>query len=97
MLEFYSFLCPETEFISNSDRPFKKTIFFDSVNFIDEENIVTYVAYDCGNVFHTDAPTGIGHINRDRKTLPDCVKNPSASRVTINITGLLMKSETLIS
>ena len=45
----------------------KKTVSFDDVvHFIDEENIVTYVDFDCGITFLPETPTKIRQINRER-------------------------------
>ena len=45
----------------------KKTVSFDDVvHFIDEENMVTYVVFDCGITFFLETPTKIRQINRER-------------------------------
>ena len=47
-----------------------KTVFFDDiVHLIDEENIGTYVDFDCGITFYPEAPTKIKQINRDQKNI----------------------------
>ena len=52
------------DFISNR----KKTIPFDDVvHFIDEQNIVTYVEFDCDFTFCPESPTKSDQINRERK------------------------------
>ena len=51
-LAIHSILRPEEDVISNCGQTFKKTVsFVDVVHFIDEENIVTYVDFDCGITF----------------------------------------------
>ena len=48
-LAIHFILRPEDDFISNCGPNVKKTASFDDdVHFIDEENIVTYVNFDCG-------------------------------------------------
>ena len=43
---------------------------------IEKEKIVTYVGFDCGNTFYTEAHTKVGQINRDRKIFPgSCEKH----------------------
>ena len=45
----------------------KKTVSFDDfVQFIDKENIVSYVDFDSGITFFTETPTKIRQINRER-------------------------------
>ena len=52
-------------------------IFFDDiVHFIDEENIVTYVDFDCCNTFCPKAASKIWHINRERKNICGSYKTP---------------------
>ena len=76
----------------------KKTVSFDdAVHFIDEENMVIYVDFDCGIPFFPETPTKIRQINRERITFPDPVKNPNAFPATMNIPVLLMSSIALIS
>ena len=63
----HSFLHREDNFLSNCGHSFKKTVSFDDVvHFIDEENIVTYVDFDCGITFYPETPTKIRQINRER-------------------------------
>ena len=65
-LAIYSILRPEIDFISNCGPNVKKTVSFDDfAHFIDEENIVTYVDFDCGITSLTETPTKIRQINRD--------------------------------
>ena len=64
-LAIHSILCLEEDLLSNSGQSFKKTVSFDDiVNFIDEENIVNYVDFDCGNTFYPQIATKIRHIYR---------------------------------
>ena len=66
-LPIHSILRPEDDLISNCGPSVKKTVSFDDVvHFIDEENMVTYVDFDCGITFFTETPTKIRQINRER-------------------------------
>ena len=66
-LAIHSILRPEDDLISNCGPNVRKTASFgDVVHFIDEENIVTYVDFDCGITFFPETPTKIRHINRER-------------------------------
>ena len=86
----------EYDLVSNCGPNVKKTVSFDDVvHFIDEENMVTYVDFDCGSYLEllqkSDRSTEIGI------TFPDPVKNPNAFPATINIPVLLMSRIALIS
>ena len=79
-LAINSILRPEDDPISNCGPNVKKTASFDDVvHFIDEENIVTYVDFDCGNTFLPETPTKIRQINRERNYIfrscekPQCI------------------------
>ena len=66
-LAIHSILRWEDDLISNCGPNVKKTVSFDDVvNFIDEENIVTYVEFDSGITFLPETPTKIRQINRER-------------------------------
>ena len=57
----------EDDLISNCVPNVKKTVSLDDVAyFIDEENMVTYVDFDCGIKFLPETPTKISQINRER-------------------------------
>ena len=43
----------------------KNCVFDNVVHFIDEENMVTYVDFDCGITFFPETPTKITQINQD--------------------------------
>ena len=76
----------------------KKTVSFDDiVHFIDEQNIVTYVVFDCDFTFYPETPTKIRQNNRQKNYISRTCKNPSAFPATINITVLLMSSISPIS
>ena len=65
-LAIHSILRPEDELISNCGPNVKKTVSFDDVvHFIDEENMVSYVGFDCGITFFPETPTKIRQINRE--------------------------------
>ena len=62
-----SILRPEDDLTSNCGQTFKTTVSFDdTVHFIDKENIVTYVDFDCGITFYTETPTKNRHIKREQ-------------------------------
>ena len=66
-LAIYSILRLEDDVISNCGPNVRRTVSFDDVvHFNDEENIVTYVDFDCGITFFPENPTKIRHINRER-------------------------------
>ena len=97
-LAIYSILRPKDDLISNCGPNLKKTVSFDDVvDFIDEENMVTYVDFDWGITFFPESPTKIRQINENGITFPDTEKNPNAFSATINIPVLLMSSIALIS
>ena len=63
-LAIHSILRPEDDLISNFGPNVKKTVSFDDVvHFIDDENMVTYVDFDCGITFFPETPTEIRQIN----------------------------------
>ena len=97
-LAIYSSLRPEGDFLSNCGPSVKKTVSVaDVVHFIDEENIVTYVDFDCGITFLPETPTKSDRLTENGITFRDPVKNPSAFPATINMSVLLMSSIALIS
>ena len=70
-------LRPEDAFISNCGPNVKKTVSFDDVvHFIDEENLVSYVDFDCGNKFFPETPTKIRQINRERNYISRSHEKP---------------------
>ena len=76
-LAFHSFLRPKDDFISNCGPNVKKTVSFDDVvHFIDQENIVTYVGFDCGITFLPETPTKITQINRERNYISRSCEKP---------------------
>ena len=67
-LAIHSILRPEDDLISKCGQNFRKTVSFDDIaHFIDEENIVTKVDFDCGITFNPETPTKVTQINRERK------------------------------
>ena len=48
----------------------------DNVHFIDEENIVTYVDFDCGITFYPETPTKNRQINRERNYISGSCEKP---------------------
>ena len=66
-LAIFSILRPQDDLISNWVPNVKKTVSFDDVvHFIDEENMVTDVDFDCGITFFPENPTKFRQINRER-------------------------------
>ena len=66
-LAIRSILRPEEDLISNCGPNVKKTVSFDDVvHFIDAENIVSYVDFDCGITLLPETLTKIRQINRER-------------------------------
>ena len=62
-LAIHSILRPEDDLISNCGPSVKKTVSFDDVvHLIDEENMVTYVDFDCGITFFPETTTKIRQI-----------------------------------
>ena len=89
-LTFHSILLPEDDLISNCGPNVKKTVSFDdNVHSIDEENMVTYVDFDCGITFLPGTPTKIRQINRERNYIsrscekPQCI--PSNDQHTCSV------------
>ena len=75
--KIYSILRPKADLISNCAHIFEKTVSFgDILNFIDEENIVIPVDFDCGITFYHEAPTEIGHENREWKNMSRSFEKP---------------------
>ena len=76
-LAIRSILRPEDDLISNCGPNVKKSVSFDDVvHFIDEENMVTYVDFDCGITFFTKTPTKISQINRERNYISKFCEKP---------------------
>ena len=97
-LAIHSILRPEDDLISNCGPILKKTVSFDDVvHSIDEENMVTYVDFDCGITFFSENLTKIREIKRERNCISRSCEKPNAFPATINIPFLLMSSIDLIS
>ena len=76
-LSIHSILRPEDDLISNCGPNVKKTVSFDDVvHFIDEENIVTYVDFDCSITFLSETPTKIRQITRERNYISRSCEKP---------------------
>ena len=76
-LAIHSILRPEDDLISNCGPNLKKTVSFDDVvHFIDEENTVTYVVFDCGITFFPGTPTKIRQIKRERNHVSRSCEKP---------------------
>ena len=76
-LAIHSILRPEDDLISKCGPNVRKTVSFDDVvHFIDEENIVTYINFDCGVFFLPETPTKIRQINRERKYISRSCEKP---------------------
>ena len=81
--------------MSNCGYKFKKTVAIDDMlHFIDEENTVTYIDFDCSTTFYAEAPTKLGQINRGRRNIsrrfekPKCI--PNNERHTCSLDGELI-------
>ena len=79
-LAIHSILRPEDDLRSNCGPNVKTTVSSDDVvHFIDEENMVTYVDFDCGIAFLPETPTKVRQINRERNYIsrpcekPQCI------------------------
>ena len=76
-LAIHSILRPEEDLISNYCPNVKKTVSFDDVvQFIDEEDMVTFVDFDCGITFPPETPTKIRQINRERNYISRSCEKP---------------------
>ena len=76
-LAVHSILRPEEDLRSNCGPNVRKTVSFDDVvHFIDEENIVTYVDFDCGITLFPETPTKIGQINREPNYISRSCEKP---------------------
>ena len=66
----HSVLRPEDDFVSNCGTNVKKSVSFDDVvHLIDEDNMVTYVDFDCGIMFFPESPTKMRQFSRERNYL----------------------------
>ena len=80
-LAIHSILRPEDDLISNCGPNLKKTVSFDDVvHFIDEENVVSYVDFDCGITFFPESPTKIRQIKRERNYISRSCEKPQCIR-----------------
>ena len=69
----------EDDLMSNCGPNVKKTVSFDDVvHFIDEQNIVTYVEFDCGITFSPETPTKNRQINRERIYISRSCEKPQS-------------------
>ena len=76
-LAIQSMLRPEDDLLSNSGPNLEKNVsFHDVVHFIDEENMVTYVDFDCGITFFPETPTKNRQINRGRNYISRSCEKP---------------------
>ena len=76
-LAIFSILRREDDLISNCDPNVKKIVCFDDVVlFIDEENMVTYIDFDCGLTFLPETSTKIRQINRERNHISRSCEKP---------------------
>ena len=61
-LAIQSILRPEDDLIADCGRNFKKTVSFDDIVHVsDEENSVTYVDFDCGITLYPENPSKFTH------------------------------------
>ena len=67
-LAIHYILSPEDNVKWKWGQNLKEIVSFDDiVHFIDDENIVNYVDFDCGITLYAETPTKIRQINRERK------------------------------
>ena len=79
-LQFVLICGPEDNLISNCGPNIKMTLSFDDVvQFIDDENMVTYVDFDCGFTFFPETPTKNRQINRERNYNFTSLEKPQCS------------------
>ena len=79
-LAIHSILRPEDDLISNCGPNVKKTVRFDDVvHFIDEENMRTYVDFDCGFTFFPETTPKIRQINRERIYISKSCEKPQCN------------------
>ena len=68
-LAIYSILRPDDDLISKRGQNFKKIVSFHDnvhlIDFIDEEDIVTYENFDCGNTFYPETPAKTRQVKRE--------------------------------
>ena len=82
-LAIHSILRPEDDLISNCGPKLKKIVSFDDVgHFLDEENMVTYVDFDCGITFFPKTPTKIRRIIRERNYISSSCEKPQCNQHT---------------
>ena len=97
-LAFHSILRPEDDIISNCGPNVKKTGSFDYlVQFIDEEDVVNSLDFDCGITFFPETPTKNRQTNRERNYNSRSREKPNGFPATINRSVLLMNSITVKS
>ena len=76
-LAIHSIVRPEDDLIQHFGQKFKKTVsFVDIAHFINEENSVTYVDFDCGITFYPQTPAKIRQINRERNYISRFCEKP---------------------
>ena len=76
-LAIHSILRLEDDLVSKCGPNVKKAVSFDEVlHFIVEENIVTYVDFDCGTTFFPETPTKLRQINRERNYISRSCEKP---------------------
>ena len=77
-LAIHPILRPEDDLISNCGPNIKNTVCFDDiVHFIDKENMVTYVHFDCAITFLPETPTKIRQSNRKRNYISRSCEKPT--------------------
>ena len=76
-LVIHYILRPEDNLISNCRPNVRKTVSSeDFVHFLDEEDMMTYVDFDCGITFLPETPTKIRQINRKRNYISRSCEKP---------------------
>ena len=75
-LQFILFCVPKMILYQIVVRMSKRRFFYDVVHFSDEENIVTYVDFDCGFTFFPETPAEVRQINRERNYISRSCERP---------------------
>ena len=91
-LAIHTILPPKIDPISNCGHASRKMVLFDDiVLFNDEENIVSYIDFDCGITFYPEAPKKVGRANGEtRSTSRSCEKSqciPSTINIIFSLWG----------
>ena len=96
-LAIHSILRPEDDLLSNRGQNFEKTVSFDGILHVIDENIVTYVDFHCGFTFYHETPKKIRQINRERNYISRSCEKPHGIPSNEQQNCFFMSSITVIS